>query len=239
MGRKKEFSEDVKVKCLLWSNRHCCVCDRPCGLDIEIAHIDPKGGEDFDNAIPVCYQHHAEIGRYNEAHPRGNKYRIKELKKRREQIYEKYTRQLIPPLVYHLAPRGNEPVVVKKTFSLPRVRFIIENHGLFLPVRFKVKIRVFLGGNELQLKGRPYYTGGITWHLNAGHTFFGNFSVPKECVDSTEKLIIEVKVTAIDQYDRLHDLLPICFNYVRKEGKKEGYWFAEPTAWSELKEVRK
>lgn len=65
----KKFSEEDKLKCLLWSDRHCCVCDTPCGLDIEIAHIDPKGGEDFDNAIPVCYKHHAEIGRYNKEHP--------------------------------------------------------------------------------------------------------------------------------------------------------------------------
>ena len=100
MRRKKDFSEDIKLKCLLWSSRHCCACDTACGLDIEIAHIDPKGGEDFDNAIPVCYYCHAQIGRYNKEHPRGNKYRIKELKKRREQIYEKYTRHLVPPLLF-------------------------------------------------------------------------------------------------------------------------------------------
>jgi hypothetical protein len=221
---REPFSEDTKLKCLLWSNRHCCVCDKACGLDIEIAHIDPSAGNDFDNAIPVCYQHHAEIGRYNEEHPRGNKYRIKELKKRREQIYEKYTRQLVPPLIFHLAPRKNDPFVVKKEFCLPRVRFIIENRGLHLPVKFNVKITVFLGGNKLELKGRPYYTGGTTWLLNAGHTFFGNFSVPKECVDSTERLVIELQVTAIDRYYRPHDLLPNCFTYVRKEG----YWITEP-----------
>jgi len=68
----KKFSEETKSKCLLWSDRHCCVCDTPCGLDIEIAHIDPKGGEDTENAIPVCYKDHAQIGRYiyDEKHPR-------------------------------------------------------------------------------------------------------------------------------------------------------------------------
>lgn len=65
MTRSKRFSEEIKLKALLWSNRHCCVCDKPCGLDIEIAHIDPTGGEIFDNAIPVCYTHHAQIGRYD------------------------------------------------------------------------------------------------------------------------------------------------------------------------------
>ena len=227
MGAGRKFSEKIKLKCLLWSDRHCCVCDKPCGLDIEIAHIDPTGGEKFDNAIPVCYQHHAEIGRYNEGHPRGNKYRIMELKKRREQIYEKYTRHLVPPLVFQLIPRKGEP----KTFHLPQVGFVMENHGRHLPARFKVKVRIFLGGNELKWRGSPYYTERITWNLNAGHVFFGNFAVPKECVDSTEKLRTEIRVTVIDQYDRPHELLPECFTHVRKDN----YWFAEPTSWSELK----
>jgi hypothetical protein len=55
MGRAKDFSEDTKLKCLFWSARRCCVCDTACGLDIKVAQIDPNGGNDFENAIPVCY----------------------------------------------------------------------------------------------------------------------------------------------------------------------------------------
>jgi hypothetical protein len=231
MKGNKEFSEDIKLKCLLWSNRHCCVCDSSCGLDIEIAHIDPKGGESFDNAIPVCYKCHAQIGRYNKEHPRGNKYRIRELEKVREQIYEKYTRHLVPPLLFYLVPRSEHD---DRGYNLPQVGFVIENRGLFLPVKFKVKIKGFLGGKELELKVNPYYTGDITWNLNAGHIFFGNFVLPQKCVDNTERLIIEVQVTAIDQYDRPHELLPNCYTYVRKEA----YWFTEPTSFSELERFK-
>ena len=230
MSTGKRFSRDVKLKCLLWSNRHCCLCDRPCGLDIEIAHIDPKGGNDFENAIPVCYTHHAEMGRYNSAHPRGNKYRTIELRRRREQIYEEHTRHLVPPLVFHLAPRKGE----SKLASLPTVVFIIENHGIHLSTRFKVKIRLFLGSDEVEWKVSPYYSGQITWNLNAGQTFVGNFEVPKECVSSPRKLRAETQITVINQYDRPHKLLPECFTYVRDKN----HWFTEPTSWSELERFK-
>jgi len=228
----KKFSEEDKLKGLLWSDRHCCVCDTPCGLDIEIAHIDPKGGEDFDNAIPVCYKHHAQIGRYNKEHPRGNKYRIIELKKRREQIYEKYTRHLVPPLLFYLTPRMGDPR--HSQFRLPRVGFAIHNLGSFHPARFKVNIRVFLGSEELKpmvSSRRLYYSNDIIWNLNAGHVFYGNFGIPRKCGERKEDLIIEVKVTAIDQYDRQHELLPQCYKYVRDKH----YWLPEPTSFDELK----
>jgi len=227
----KRFSEKVKTKCLLWSNRHCCICDKECGLDIEVAHIDPKGGEVFENAIPVCYTHHAQIGRYITEHPKGNKYRIIELTKRREQIYEKYTRHLVPPLLFYIVPRMSDPRPF--AYELPRVGFVIENHGVNLRIRLKVRIRAFLGGKEINIQTdprKPYYTEGITWNLNAGHNFFGNFSIDKKCVESKEDLILEVRVTAIDTYDRPHDLLPTCYTYV----PKKKCWYTEPTSFEEL-----
>ena len=59
-----------------------------CGFKMELDHIDPKanGGPDtIDNAIPVCFECHAEIHAYNDKHPRGRKYRPEELKKHKEQ----------------------------------------------------------------------------------------------------------------------------------------------------------
>jgi hypothetical protein len=233
---KKRFSDKDKLKCLLWSNRHCCVCDVACGLDIEVAHIDPKGGNKIDNAIPVCYLHHAQIGRYNTEHPRGTKYRIEELTKRREQIYEKHTKHLIPPLIFSLRPRKNDPKNLQ--FQLPRVGFLIENHGNHISARFKVNAKVFLGIKELKPKTnpeKPYYTNGILWNLNPGHNFFGNFSIPKECDESKNNLWIEIQITVIDEYDREHELLPICHYYVRDNK----HWFTEPTSFGELKRFMK
>ena len=40
--KKGDFSDDVKLKCLLWSDRHCCLCGKQCGINIEIHHIIPK-----------------------------------------------------------------------------------------------------------------------------------------------------------------------------------------------------
>lgn len=229
---KKEFSEKVKLKCLLWSNRHCCVCDKACGLDIEIAHIDPKGKNNFDNAIPVCYFHHAQIGRYNEQHPRGNKYRIKELKRRREQIYEKYTRHLVPPIHFRITQRIRNDPHHKR--HLPSVGFIMEHYGDSLPIRLKVVVKVFLGSEDLgpiTSPKKPYYSGDIIWNFNPRRIFFGNFGVPKKCLNSTEYLTLEVQVTIIDQYDRPHELYPVCYTYMRDEND----WYLEPTSFSELR----
>lgn len=230
MSRKKDFSEETKIRCLLWSDRHCCLCEKVCGTDIEVAHIDPKGGNNPDNAIPLCYQCHAAIGKYDPKHPRGIKYKIAELKARREQVYEKYTKQLVPPAQFNVMPTFENKGVI----SLPRVGFTISHLGDRNAVNAKVNVRVFLGKMEVPLGGnpkRPYYSGGIIWNLNPRQMFLGNFSIPKECVDSSEDLRLEIQVTIIDPYERYHDLLPVCFSYVRKEK----YWFLEPTSFGELK----
>ena len=60
-GRPPEFRDEDKVKMLLWSDRHCCLCKKACGTDIEIAHIDADSGNDMNNGIPLCYNCHAEI----------------------------------------------------------------------------------------------------------------------------------------------------------------------------------
>lgn len=51
-------------------------------------HIVPrtkKGPETIDNAIPVCFECHAEIHSYNDKHPRGRKFHPDELRGHKEQ----------------------------------------------------------------------------------------------------------------------------------------------------------
>lgn len=229
-----EFSEADKIKVLLWCYRHCCLCEKPCTTNIIVHHIEQEGENlsDIDNALPLCLECHGKIESYNPKHSVGTKFKVKEIKARRDQIYEKYTRDLVPPLVYYLTPQRNNPV--GRNFRLPKVGFVIENHGTFLSTKFKVTTKVFLGAKDLKPRvnpRKPYYTGGIKWHLNAGHMFFGSFNVPRECVNSSEDLRVEVQVTAIDQYDKPHEMLPICFTYVREEK----FWYLEPTSFNELK----
>ena len=55
---------------------------------METDHIVPRGegGPDaIDNAIPVCFECHAEIHSYNDEHPRGRKFQPEELREHKEQ----------------------------------------------------------------------------------------------------------------------------------------------------------
>lgn len=55
---------------------------------METDHIVPgeAGGPDtIDNAIPVCFECHAEIHSYNDKHPRGRKFQPDELRLHKEQ----------------------------------------------------------------------------------------------------------------------------------------------------------
>jgi len=78
MGFKREEVADLLVKC----NRCCCICHRFCGIKIETDHITPKSDshdDDIENAIPLCFDCHAEVHLYNDRHPRGRKYTSEEL----------------------------------------------------------------------------------------------------------------------------------------------------------------
>jgi hypothetical protein len=229
---RKPFKESDKVKMLLWSGRNCCICRKACGDKIEIAHIDPKGGNTIDNGIPVCHDHHVEIGRYNDKHPLGNKYRIEELKKIRDQAYDDYTRHLIPNQVIFEITQvvRHNPLVPLREF--PNVGFNLMI-GDSPSVRAKVEVKFILGKRNLGImKDKTgYYSGETRWNLQPNSITFGNFSVPKNCAKGTKDLRIEVRVTLIDQLDRPHKLPPLCWKYVR-EGN---YWFLEPrqfTKWS-------
>ena len=70
MGFNRSEASELLVAC----HRRCCICHRYCGIKIELHHIEPRGdgGVDaIDNAIPVCFECHAEIQLYNDSHPRG------------------------------------------------------------------------------------------------------------------------------------------------------------------------
>jgi hypothetical protein len=99
--RPPPFDKKDKIKILLWSERHCCLCDKPCDTNIEIHHIEQDGKTDeelsnIDNAIPLCFDCHGKIKSYNPKHRVGTSYRLEEIKARRNQIYDKYTRHLVP-----------------------------------------------------------------------------------------------------------------------------------------------
>ena len=88
MGFPQKVKEDALVSC----GRHCCLCHKFCGLKIEIHHIKPRaeGGPDtLDNAIPLCFDCHADMRTYDAQHPKGTKYSESELKKFKDNWFKK------------------------------------------------------------------------------------------------------------------------------------------------------
>lgn len=86
------FSEDTKIKVMVACGRHCCICHKFCGNNMEIHHIKAQadGGNDtFENAIPLCFDCHAEVRQYDPRHPKGIKFSEKELILHRDSWYEK------------------------------------------------------------------------------------------------------------------------------------------------------
>jgi len=82
------FNRTEASKLLVLCHRRCCVCHRYCGIKIELHHIKPseEGGDDsIGNAIPLCFECHAEVQLYNDSHPRGRKFRPDELQEHKEQ----------------------------------------------------------------------------------------------------------------------------------------------------------
>lgn len=85
------FPVDVRTKVLVRCARFCCLCFKQCGTKIEVHHIiqEADGGANAEsNALPVCFDCHAEVGSYNDRHPKGTKYKPAELRARRDQLYK-------------------------------------------------------------------------------------------------------------------------------------------------------
>lgn len=86
------FPPNVKEEAMLACGRHCCLCHKFCGLKIEIHHIKPRadeGTDTFENAIPLCFDCHADMRTYDSKHPKGTKYSESELIRARNVWYEK------------------------------------------------------------------------------------------------------------------------------------------------------
>lgn len=86
------FPPDIKENALVACGRCCCICHKFCGIKIEVHHIreEADGGPNTaDNAIPVCFDCHADMRSYDHKHPKGNKYTESELQRHRNNWYEK------------------------------------------------------------------------------------------------------------------------------------------------------
>lgn len=216
--RKKGFDHKMRTMVLLWCDRHCCLCKKACGVNIEVHHINPKangGPNSLDNAMPLCFDCHSEVGRYNNLQPRGTKYKIKELRSRREQIYEEFTRHLVPPIHYAITN-----IKIDRTKrEYPDTGFTLTHRGSSLPVKVRTVIEVLLRENK-KIKMKGHYGGKILWNVNPQLSALGHFKLPDQ-VKSHPRIKIRVSVTIIDKYGREHENLPIHYVYVRRGD----YWY--------------
>jgi hypothetical protein len=216
------FDPKVRTKALLWADRHCCLCKKSCGVKIEVHHLVPDsqdGSDDVENAIPLCFDCHSEVMRYNEEHPRGTKYKIEELRARREQVYEEFTRHLVPPIdsqITQVLSNGSSRI-------FPDVGFLLRHLGDYLSVRVRVIIESVLDNKPLVIPSEHYSCIKL-WNLNPRFMFSGHFEIPRHLIPEGKPLELRVKLSIIDQYEREHFYLPTGFIYV-PEGN---YWYAEP-----------
>ncbi|OGD57042.1 hypothetical protein A2V71_00315 [Candidatus Berkelbacteria bacterium RBG_13_40_8] len=213
--------KDEKIKRLLWCDRHCCLCRKSCGIDIEFAHLPGKEkSKDINDMVPVCSECHTKIGCYNPSHKKGTKYNIEELKARREQIYDTYTRELVPPIYYEITQNITQEI--KRIW--PDVGFSITHIGDLFPVKALIVAKIFLRNKFLRNCDKDgYYDGKKFWNLNPRMGYNGHFSI-MEPVDKEDRLEIKVYVTIVDQYERSHELLPVSWVY-RQE---DNCWFTNP-----------
>lgn len=82
------FNRQEVAALLVRCHRRCCICHRFCGTKIETDHIVPAAetaDHSIENAIPVCFDCHAEIHAYNPRHPRGRRFNADELRAHKEQ----------------------------------------------------------------------------------------------------------------------------------------------------------
>lgn len=231
MSKKNQrFPDPVKIKAMLCCDRHCCLCGKQCSTHIEIHHIEPidKGGKNtFDNAIPLCYECHAKVAMYNDRHPKGSKYRKKELIERRNQIYDKYTSPYVPPVEFKIISKQNQD----GKFSIETSRFQITNLHSYLKCEAKVIQSIYCKINNEKEPLKDYkngnYGGGNLWRLNPRTTVDCPRNIKKILGDkfptNYQNFQVEIEVILIDKFGWEHRLYPVSWIFAEDTG-----WFYEP-----------
>ena len=113
---------DVKELALSACGRRCCICYRFCGSNMELHHIQPEadgGSSTLGNCIPLCFNCHADVGHYNDRHPKGTKYRPGELLRHRDAWF---LAMAGAERLKH-APRDQTPVLPDEIYDGQRFQF--------------------------------------------------------------------------------------------------------------------
>jgi hypothetical protein len=186
---------------------------------IEVHHIVPEkdgGTDEEDNAIPLCFDCHAKVSHYDSTQPIGTKFKPEELKKRRDQVYDECTRNLVPVLQYQVHANGR---------VLPMVGFTLIHKGGQAPaVQATVNLKIFINGVGIDYPYYGLYGGQYRWNLNPGEGVNGQFMLPPEAMEHGADVRVGIYITVFDVYDRPHKLLPVA--YVLMEDRAN--WYLDP-----------
>ena len=210
------FRPEDRIKALLWCDRHCCLCGKQCGVAIELHHVRPKakgGADTFENAIPLCFDCHCTVGHYHNAHSRGLKVSEGELKRRREQVYDRHTLKYVPPVLVRLT--------TQERTKYPDIGFVITHCSDHNPVSAFVTLIPQAAPKGISSR---YYQGKRPWNLNPRASIYGHFLSPFSSTTAA-RYTIEIRVTLRDQVGRDHRLLPCAYslNNVNED------WYLEPS----------
>jgi len=210
------FPLKVRTRVLLWCDRRCCLCKKSCGPYIHVHHIVPEGGKTKgknteDNAIPVCFDCHGVVGNYNDDHPIGSKLQPSELIARRDQVYEEFTRHLVPPIRVRLNQAVRDNVL-----QWPQVGFHIAHLGNSLPVKVRVKVESVFSRRRFVSMADEKFNGKVAWNMNPGFSYSGDFTLPPNTRTPNQNRRpqhLRITLTVIDAYKRSHELLPELWVY--------------------------
>ena len=138
------------------------------------------------------------MGAYNDRHPRGNKLKIEEIKARREQIYEKYTREYVAPVRPEISQFVNPLYPAQGgRRKFPDVSVCMANLSDYLPKR----------------------------QVN-GHFEIANQRLRE--LRPNDRFEIRLQITQEDTLGRSHEWLPEGFVYRLRDGRTQDCWYAEP-----------
>jgi hypothetical protein len=221
-GERVPIPEEDRAKLFLWCARHCCFCGKACTTNIIIHHIDGNpANNDLDNLIPVCFDCHGELERYNPQHPVGTKYRHLEIKARREQIFEQYTlpylRQIeinISRLIY-----GS-----RQQRKLGDTSCTVRTLSQDIAVKLRLEIIPYHNGQRMEADLGALYSGRALWNLNPTQLVAGHFFVPISEDAVPFHFRIEAHWSIVDVLEREHRMLP--FSYVLSDPEKD--WYFDP-----------
>lgn len=224
------FPSKVKEDVLITCKRYCCYCERYKGRDIEVHHIVQEadgGANDFDNAIPLCFDCHSEIGSYNTHHPKGNRFTPGELKRIRDEFYEKI--KSIPRKNKTLSEKDSELLsqfkkaytelleyVIEKDFSCDFIRITLHDEIYYLNEEWGKKKYTFDADDLEDLKSDIIYqltklliyisSEYMRLHEGSGNLLFRNDSWEAGCKlrDELQPDTYEIRTEVCKLLERLY-----------------------------------